>query len=128
MEVKKELFYTRDHEWVKIEGNQATIGISDYAQHALGDITFVELPDVAKDIKQQETLSTIESVKAASDIYAPLSGKVIKINEALNVTPELINTSTYNEGWIAVIELDEPSEKENLMDAASYEGYLKTLE
>ncbi len=128
MEVKKELFYTRDHEWVKIEGNQATIGISDYAQYALGDITFVELPDVAKDIKQQETLSTIESVKAASDIYAPLSGKVIKINEALNVTPELINTSTYNEGWIAVIELDEPSEKENLMDAASYEGYLKTLE
>lgn len=128
MEVKKELFYTRDHEWVKIEGNQATIGISDYAQYALGDITFVELPDVAKDIKQQETLSTIESVKAASDIYAPLSGKVIKINEALNVTPELINTSTYNEGWIAVIELDEPSEKENLMDAAGYEGYLKTLE
>ncbi len=128
MNIEKGLFYTKDHDWIKIDGNQATIGISDYAQHALGDITFVELPGIGKEIKQQETLSTIESVKAASDIYAPLSGKVIKVNEALNETPELINTSTYNEGWIAVVELDKPSEKENLMDATRYEEYLKTLE
>jgi glycine cleavage system H protein len=128
MSVEKNLLYTRDHEWVKIDGNQATIGISDYAQHALGDITFVELPAVDKDIKQQETFSTVESVKAASDIYAPLSGKVIKINEALNETPEVINTDPYNEGWIAVIELDNLSEKDNLMDAAGYEEYLKTLD
>ena len=128
MSVEKNLLYTKDHEWVKIEGNQATIGISDYAQHALGDITFVELPAVGKDIKQQEIFSTVESVKAASDIYAPISGKVIKVNEALEQAPEVLNNAPYGEGWIAVIELDNLLEKENLMDAASYEEYLKTLD
>jgi len=128
MTVEKNLLYTRDHEWVKIEGNQATIGISDYSQHALGDITFVELPAVGKDIKQQETFSTVESVKAASDIYAPISGKVIKVNEVLNEAPEVLNSDPYNEGWIAIVELDDLSKKESLMDAVSYEEYLKTLD
>jgi glycine cleavage system H protein len=128
MAVEQDLLYTKDHEWVKIEGNQATVGISDYAQHALGDITFVELPDVGKDVKQQETFSTVESVKAASDIYAPLSGKVAKVNEKLNEAPEVLNTSPYSEGWIAVIELADIAEKEKLMDAAAYEEYLKTLD
>jgi len=128
MSVEKNILYTKDHEWVKIEGNQATIGISDYAQHALGDITFVELPAVGKAIKQQEIFSTVESVKAASDIYAPISGKVTKVNETLEQAPEALNNAPYSEGWIAVIELDNLLEKENLMDAASYEEYLKTLD
>jgi glycine cleavage system H protein len=127
MAVEKDLLYTKDHEWVKIEGSQATIGITDYAQHALGDITFVELPSVGAQIKQQEAFTTVESVKAASDIYAPLSGKITKVNEALDEKPEAINNSPYGEGWIAVVEISDESEKKMLIDAPSYEEYIKNL-
>jgi glycine cleavage system H protein len=128
MTVEKNLFYTKDHEWVKLEGNQATIGITDYAQHALGDITFVELPSVGSQVKQQEAFTTVESVKAASDIYAPLSGKITKVNEALEENPEAVNSSPYGEGWIAVIEISDESEKKMLIDAPGYEEYIKSLD
>ena len=127
MEVEKGLFYTKEHEWVKIEGKEATIGISDYAQTSLGDITFVELPEIGKEVEQFKPIAALESVKAASDIYAPLSGKVIKVNEEIVQAPELINQSPYTEGWFAVIEIKDEVEKEKLMDDAAYDEYLMEL-
>jgi glycine cleavage system H protein len=122
-----EYFFTKEHEWVKISGTTATVGISDHAAHELGDVTFVELPQVGKTVKQFETLAAIESVKAASDIYAPVSGKVISINETLENTPEVVNESAEESGWICVMEITDPSEVNNLMSRAQYEEYLKTL-
>jgi glycine cleavage system H protein len=122
-----EYFFTKEHEWVKISGTTATVGISDHAAHELGDVTFVELPQVGKTVKQFETLAAIESVKAASDIYAPVSGKVISINETLENTPEVVNESAEESGWICVMEITDPSEANNLMSRAKYEEYLKSL-
>lgn len=127
MNVPEGLLYTKDHEWAKLEGNLATVGITDYAQHALGDITFVELPKIGKEQSQSKFLTTVESVKAASDVYAPFSGKVVKINEALSNSPELINQSSYDKGWIAVIEASNLKEKDNLMQPESYKKYLEGL-
>src|SRR4030042_6371658 len=126
--VLDEYFYTEEHEWAKIEGKRAKIGISDYAQQKLGDITYVEPAEIGKEVKQFEFLTGIESVKAASDIYAPLSGSVVSFNDALNKAPELVNKSCYDEGWIAEIELSDPEESENLMDAADYRKYAGGLE
>ena len=127
MEVEKGLFYTKEHEWVKIEGKEATIGISDYAQASLGDVTFVELPEIGADVEQFKPMATIESVKAASEIYTPLSGKVVKVNEEIVQAPELINQAPHTEGWFAVIEVKDEAEKEKLMDDAAYEEYLAEL-
>jgi len=129
MNVPDGLFYTKDHEWIKIEDGLGTIGITDYAQDALGDITFVELPEIGTEIKQFETFASVESVKAVSDVYAPMSGKVIKINQKLSTSPELINKSPYDEGWLVVIEIyyDE-SEREKLMRSKDYQKYLEGLE
>jgi glycine cleavage system H protein len=125
MNVPENLYYTKEHEWIRIEGKFATIGITDYAQHSLGDITFVELPSIGKVCKQFKQLATIESVKAASDVYAPLSGKVVKINEKLSEHPEEINKSPYENGWIAVIELSNEDEKKNLLKEDSYKEHIK---
>jgi glycine cleavage system H protein len=122
-----EHFFTKEHEWVKISGTTATVGISDHAAHELGDITFVELPQVGKKVKQFETLAAIESVKAASDIYAPVSGKVIAVNETLENTPEVVNESAEESGWICVLEITDPAEVKNLMNRAQYDEYLKSL-
>jgi len=122
-----EYFFSKEHEWVKISGTTATVGISDHAAHELGDVTFVELPQVGKVVKQFGALSAIESVKAASDIYAPVSGKVIAVNETLETTPEVVNESAEESGWICVLELSDPGELANLMTKAAYEEYLKTL-
>jgi glycine cleavage system H protein len=122
-----EHFFTKEHEWVKISGTTATVGISDHAAHELGDITFVELPQVGKTVKQFDTLAAIESVKAASDIYAPVSGKVITVNETLENTPEVVNESAEESGWICVLEVSDPSEVKNLMNRAQYDEYLKSL-
>ncbi len=125
MNVPDGLFFTKEHEWVKIDGNLAKMGISDHAQHELGDITFVELPALHAQFDQFKQIATIESVKAASDVYAPLSGKVSAINNEVLNNPELVNKSSYDQGWLLVIELTEESQIEQLMDAEGYKNYLK---
>lgn len=112
--------YSKDHEWAKIEGNIATIGITYYAQKELGDVVYVELPQVGKEIKQGEVIATVESVKTASEVYSPLSGKVVKVNENLKEKPELINEDPYNNGWIVVLEFSDMKEYENLLSSEDY--------
>ena len=123
--VPQDLKYTKEHEWVRLEGEEAILGITDYAQGQLGDITFVELPSAGRDIKQSETVATVESVKAASDIYAPLSGSVVEANSSLEDSPEIINQSPYEKGWICRVKVTDTSEQNNLMDAEAYEKYLE---
>ena len=123
-----ETYYTKEHEWVKIQDSTATVGISEFAAGQLGDVTFVELPQVGKTVKQFEVLAAIESVKAASDIYAPVSGSVTKVNEALDDRPEIVNESAEDAGWIAQVEMSNPSELKNLMTRAQYEEFLRGLE
>lgn len=127
MDIPKNLFFTKDHEWARIEGKRAVIGITDYAQHSLGDITFVDLPKIGDIVKQGGRSATVESVKAASDVYAPFSGKVISVNEALVNAPQLINESMYDKGYFFVVEIKDESEKGKLMDASAYANYVKGL-
>ncbi len=119
------LKYTKSDEWVRVEGNEATIGISDYAQDQLGDIVYIELPWDGQALTHEEKFGDIESVKATSELISPLSGEVIKANEALKDNPELINDSPYEEGWMLVVKLSNPAELDNLMSAADYEAYLE---
>ena len=123
-----ETYYTKEHEWVKVKDGIASVGITDYAAHQLGDITFVELPQVGKQVKQAEVLCGIESVKAASDIYAPLSGKVAKVNDALEDKPEIVNESAEEAGWIAWIEPADLKELGNLLNRQQYDDYVRGLE
>ena len=126
--VNEGIFYTTEHEWAKIEGNTAKVGISDYAQQKLGDITLVEVPLEGKDVSQFDYLASIESVKAATDIYSPLSGKVIAVNEELEESPELISQSPYEDGWIIELEISNPDETKDLMEAEHYRKYTGELE
>jgi glycine cleavage system H protein len=119
-EVRNDLKYTDNHEWLKVERDTAKIGITDYAQSQLTDIVFVELPEVGKEIKKGDELCVVESVKSVSEIYAPVSGKVVNINKQLEETPETINESPYDEGWLVEIEVTDKSEVEGLLDANSY--------
>ena len=116
--------YSKDHEWVRVDGNRARIGITDHAQSELGDIVFVELPSVGADVSRGDTLGAVESVKAVGDVLAPLSGKVVEVNEALESAPETINSSPHEEGWILELELDDASQVDALLDAAGYERFL----
>ncbi|MCK5450344.1 MAG: glycine cleavage system protein GcvH [Candidatus Omnitrophica bacterium] len=125
MMMPDDLKYTKDHEWVRIEGSEAVLGITEHAQSELGDITFIELPETEKEVNQSDTVATIESVKAASDIYAPLSGKIVGVNELLKDAPESINRSPYKDGWICRINIKNPEEQDNLMSAAEYEKFLQ---
>ncbi len=118
--VKRDRYYTKDHEWALIKGNKAWIGITDYAQKELGDVVYVDLPQVGESYESGETIANIESVKSVAPVYAPLSGTVIEVNEALREEPHLINESPYEDGWIAVIELSDPMEVEDLMPAEDY--------
>ncbi|NQT90187.1 MAG: glycine cleavage system protein GcvH [Candidatus Omnitrophica bacterium] len=127
MNIPENLLYTKEHEWARLEGSQATVGITDYAQSSLGDITFIELPKAGDEMEQSKALATVESVKAASDVYAPLSGNIVKVNEDLEASPELINQSPYENGWFAVIEIANEKEKEGLMSASDYKAYVETL-
>lgn len=122
-----EIYFTKEHEWVKVSGSSAVCGISDHAAHELGDITFVELPAIGKVVKQEEVMAAIESVKAASDIYAPVSGKVVKVNSELDDAPEKVNESAEEEAWMVELELADAAELSKLMTKAQYEAYLKTL-
>ena len=122
------MYFTKEHEGVKVDGTQATVGISEHAAHELGDITFVELPQMGKVVKLFDTLAGIESVKAASDIYSPVSGKVTQVNDKLEDAPELVNESAEDAGWICKLEAADLAELGALMDAAAYAQYLKGLE
>ena len=122
MKTLKELFYSNDHEWVKVEGNKAYVGISDFAQHALGDIVFVELPDIDAEFASGDTFGVVESVKAASDMNIPLSGKVLEINEAIVDSPELVNEDSY-ENWMIVIEISNNEELNDLINEEQYNEY-----
>ncbi|QDR82588.1 glycine cleavage system protein GcvH [Sporomusa termitida] len=121
MNIPKELKYSRDHEWVKIEGTRATIGITDFAQSQLGDVVFVELPAVGDEVAAGSGLAVIESVKAVSDIYAPLAGKVVETNELLADAPETVNQDAYGTGWIAVLEISDLPQPDALLDSEAYE-------
>ena len=123
MKVAKGLFYTKDHEWVKVEGELAFIGVADYAQHHLGDIVYVELPEVDDEIEKEEAFSAIESVKAAADVYMPVSGKVVGVNEELIDDPALLNADPY-ENWMIKIEMTNKAELEELMTSEEYEKFL----
>jgi len=120
MHIPAELRYSSDHEWVRVDGTTVTIGITEYAQDALGDVVFVEVPDSGLTVAAGESFSEVESTKSVSDIYAPISGSVVEVNPALESTPELLNSDPYGEGWICRIEVANASELEGLMDADAY--------
>ena len=120
--------YTKEHEWIKVSGNAGTIGITDYAQHELGDVVFAELPAVGTKITTGEVFGTIESVKAVSEIYAPVSGEVIEANAALSKTPEIVNTDPHGVAWLIKITLSNPGEVSGLMDAAAYQAFISEKE
>ena len=124
MNVPVEVKYTKEHEWIKVEGNVATIGITDYAQGELGDIVFVELPQVGEAVEQMGTFGTIEAVKAVSDLYAPVTGKIKEINSSLDDDPMIINRDPYGEGWMIKIELSKTDELEQLLDSGGYTGLI----
>lgn len=123
MGVPSDLKYTKDHEWVRIDGDTATFGVTDHAQEALGDIVFVDLPDVGRSVTQGEGFAVVESVKAVSDVYAPMAGEISEVNAELESAPEKINSDPYGEGWIARVKLAD-SDTSHLMDAAAYEALL----
>ena len=124
MNIPQNLKYSKEHEWVKLEGTRATIGITDFAQSQLGDVVFVEVPELDKKVKAGDGLAVVESVKAVSDIYAPLAGSVVEINENLGDAPEAVNQDPYGEGWIAVLEIADETELEGLLDADAYAAFV----
>ncbi len=123
-----DLKYTEEHEWVRLDGDACVIGISDYAQEQLGDIVFVELPEVGKVVAQGDEAAVIESVKAASELYAPVAGEVIEVNAALSDDPSLVNSDATGEGWFVKIKLSDTSQLDGLMDEAAYTAFTDTLE
>jgi glycine cleavage system H protein len=120
MNIPPELRYSSDHEWVRVEGTTVTIGITEYAQDALGDVVFVELPEPGASVSAGATVSEVESTKSVSDIYAPVTGAIVAVNDALDGAPELLNSDPYGDGWIFKVELSDPAELEGLMDADAY--------
>jgi glycine cleavage system H protein len=121
----EDIKYHKEHTWVKVSGKKGTIGITDYAQDALGDIVYIDLPEVDTSVEANNEISEIESTKATSSVIAPVSGKIIKVNEDLSESPEVINEDPYGKGWIAVMELENPDEVDDLMDASDYEKYIE---
>ncbi|WP_044895920.1 glycine cleavage system protein GcvH [Bacillus alveayuensis] len=121
----KELRYSEEHEWVKVEGDKVRVGITDFAQSELGDIVFVELPEVGDEIVANEPFGSVESVKTVSELYAPISGKVVEVNEELNDNPEYVNESPYEKAWMIVVEPNDIHEVDNLMTAEQYEEMVK---
>jgi glycine cleavage system H protein len=121
----EDLSYSKDHEWVRVQGEQATVGITDHAQNQLGDVVYVELPRVGDKFEAAEPFGSVESVKAVSEIYMPVGGSVIAVNEALNDSPEKVNQDPYGDGWMIRISIDNPAQIDGLLSAAEYEDYIK---
>ena len=123
-----DLKYTREHEWVRVDGSTATVGITRFAVEQLGDITMVDLPKEGETVKKNDVIGTVESVKAVSDIYSPVSGKIAKVNTPLTDSPEYLSDEPYDDGWMVQIEISNPAELDELMDAAAYEAFLREQE
>ncbi|MGI6364871.1 MAG: glycine cleavage system protein GcvH [Bacillota bacterium] len=128
MKIPQELKYTKEHEWVKVEGNKVIIGVTDYAQHQLGDIVFVELPDVDDEVSSGDSIVVLESVKAAADVYAPVDGVIVEVNEGLEDDPALVNTDPYGDGWLVAIELADEAELDGLLTAEEYQQFVAEQE
>jgi glycine cleavage system H protein len=127
MRFPENLKYTKEHEWANLDGNKITVGITDHAQSALGDIVFVELPKAGRELKAGETFGVVESIKAVSDLYSPVAGKVIAVNEAVINEPSLLNREPHAAAWLVRLELSDPSSVNSLMDAAKYSAFVETL-
>jgi glycine cleavage system H protein len=123
--IPEDLHYSKDHEWVRVEGDVAVIGITDYAQNSLGDVVYVELPKVGEEFAANESFGSVESVKAVSEMFSPVSGKVAEVNEALNDEPEKVNGDPYGEGWMIKVRMSAPGEVDSLLTAAEYEDFTK---
>ncbi|MEC7502620.1 MAG: glycine cleavage system protein GcvH [Candidatus Thermoplasmatota archaeon] len=124
-EVPEELRYTKEHEWIRVEGDSVVIGVTDYAQNALTDVVWVELPEMGAVVGSMDSFASVESVKSVSEIYAPISGEVIEINESLEDSPELINEDPYGEGWICKMSISDNSELASLLDGTTYRGLIE---
>jgi glycine cleavage system H protein len=125
MEVPKDLRYTEEHEWLKVDGTKGVIGITQFAQDQLGDVVFVEVPAVGTELEKENTFGVVESVKTVSDLYAPVSGKVVAVNKDLEANPELVNQDSYGKGWMIEVELTDASQADGLLSAADYEAFIK---
>ncbi len=123
-----DFYYTKDHEWIKVKGDEATVGITDFAQKQLGDVVYVELPKIKTQLTFHQSIGVIESVKAVSDVYSPVSGEVIEVNSGLNDSPELVNNDPHGQGWIIRLKIKDKKELEKLMSAGEYEKFLEGLE
>ena len=123
--VPEDLHYSKDHEWVRVDGDQAIIGITDYAQNSLGDVVYVELPKAGDEFAANESFGSVESVKAVSEVFTPVAGSVVKINESLADEPESVNSDPYGEGWMIRLKMANPGEVDSLLTAAEYEDYTK---
>ncbi len=120
--------YTKEHEWIKVEGDEAVLGISDFAQHQLGDIIFVEVPAVGKKLSVHDTVGTVESVKSVSDVFAPISGEIVAVNGELSATPDLVNKDPHGKGWLVRIKIGDKKDLESLLPVSEYEKFLEGLE
>ena len=128
MDFPEDLRYTREHEWARMKGDKVVVGITDFAQDQLGDVVYVELPDVGDPVKKGESFGVVESTKAVSELFAPVTGKVVEVNDPLSDAPEAINEDPYEEGWMIVIEPSDPKDLESLMDAKTYRGFVEEHE
>jgi glycine cleavage system H protein len=124
MEFPEDVQYTKEHEWARVQGNRVTVGITDFAQEELGDVVYVELPEVGRVVEAMGTFGVVESVKAVSDLYAPVSGTVVEVNTRLEERPELVNQSPYEDGWMIVLDPSNPGELQQLLDARAYQAYI----
>ncbi len=122
--IPENLHYSKDHEWVKVDGDVATVGITDYAQHALGDVVYVELPSVGDKFEAHEAIGSVESVKAVSEIFTPIAGEVVEANDDLNDNPEFVNNDVYGEAWMIKVKMNNPLEADAMLSAVEYEEYL----
>jgi glycine cleavage system H protein len=128
MDIPEDLRYTREHEWARMKGDRIVVGITDFAQDQLGDVVYVELPDVGDPVKKGEAFGVVESTKAVSELFAPVSGKVVEVNDPLSDAPETINEDAYEEGWMIAIQPSDPKELESLMDAKAYRSFVEEQE
>jgi glycine cleavage system H protein len=124
MEFPAELKYTKDHEWIRVEGNLAYVGITEFAQHELGDIVYVDINTLGKDVNSEDVFGTVEAVKTVSDLFMPLSGKILEINKKLDANPELVNSDPYGDGWMVKIEISDASQVDNLLASADYKALI----